>query len=338
MSLGNWLDDTRLMLRIRRTILQRLRSGELDLPVPALRVSRAKTDHPYDCQFGRDGRRYWITAFHEHATYNLRYRRMAGFLYLLARCPTEITSILVNMSDGNEPSRAQFSMSTNLPGVVPLPDASFFKSRGFRDMRAIADTRDVEWSRRSDTLRWRGWTNGGGKTDYSRPDAMWDETVHPRIRMALILKGVAGTDAAFLGTGYPGLRARLQKDGLLRDGILETDWIGDKYALDIDGHTNTWTNFLIRLHLGCCVLKVDSQFGYRQWYYDRIRPWEHFVPVRADMRDLAEKIDWVRSHDAEAKTIAANGQAFARSMTFESEMQWAVDAICAANGVPPAQG
>ena len=205
-------------------------------------------------------------------------------------------------------------------------------------MRAIADTRDVEWSRRSNTLRWRGWTNGGGQTDYSRPDAMWDETVHPRIRMALILKGVAGTDAAFLGTGYPGLRTRLQKDGLLRDGILEADWIGDKYALDIDGHTNTWTNFLIRLHLGCCVLKVDSQFGYRQWYYDRIRPWEHFVPVRADMRDLVEKIDWLRSNDSRAREIAGNGRRFARTMTFESENAWAVDAICAANGVSPVQG
>jgi preprotein translocase SecE subunit len=153
--------------------------------------------------------------------------------------------------------------------------------------------------------------------------------------MGLILKGVAGTDAAFLGTGYPGLRARLQKDGLLRDGILETDWIGDKYALDIDGYSNTWTNFLLRLHFGCCVLKVDSQHGYRQWYYDRIRPWEHFVPVKADMTDLVEKIDWARSHDAEARRIAENGQAFARSMTFEGETEWAVNAICAANGASP---
>ena len=162
---------------------------------------------------------------------------------------------------------------------------------------------------------------------------MWDAAVHARIRMALILKGVAGTDAAFMGASDPGLRARLQSDGILRESILETDWIGDKYALDIDGFTNTWTNFLIRLHLGCCVLKVDSQHGFRQWYYDRIRAWEHFVPVKADMTDLIEKIEWVRSNDARAREIAENGRRFARTITFEGEMQWAVEAICAANGI-----
>ena len=90
---------------------------------------------------------------------------------------------------------------------------------------------------------------------------------------------------------------------------------------------------LVRMHLGCCVIKVDSQEGYRQWYYDRIRPWEHFVPVKSDMSDLIEKIEWARSHDAEAQAIAANGRAFARSMTFESETDHAIAAICATQGV-----
>ena len=109
--------------------------------------------------------------------------------------------------------------------------------------------------------------------------------------------------------------------------IAEMNWIGDKYAIDVDGHSNTWSNFLIRLHFGCCVLKVDSQFGYRQWYYDRIGPWEHFVPVRADMADLAEKVAWVRSHDREARDIAMRGQAFARSMTFDGESELAIETI-----------
>lgn len=332
MSLGNWLDDTRLWMRMRRTIGQRRRSGEMDLPVPVPRISRTDTPYRHDCEFGRNGQRYWIATFHEHAAYNLRYHRMAGFLYMFARCPPEVRSILVNMSDGQEPSRARFSMSTNRPDVIPLPDELFFRFRGFREMRALAETGDVEWSLRSDTLTWRGLTNGEGRTDYSGPDAMWDASVYARIRMTLILKGVAGTDVAFVGSLQPDLHARLQKDRLVRDSIPETGWISDKYALDIDGFTNTWTNFLIRLHLGCCVLKVDSQYGYRQWYYDRIRAWEHFVPVRADMSDLVEKIDWVRTNDMRAREIAENGRRFARTMTFDSEMQWAVDAICAANG------
>ncbi len=102
---------------------------------------------------------------------------------------------------------------------------------------------------------------------------------------------------------------------------------GDKFAIDIDGWTNAWSNLLIRMHFGCCVLKVASADGYRQWWYDRLRPWEHFVPVRADMADLAEKVDWVRSNDVEAKAIASRGQQLARSMTLASETAIAAQII-----------
>ena len=319
-------------LRIRRKILKH-RSEGLNLPIPAVRILDDASNCRHDCEFGRAGERYWLGVPLDNMAYVLRYRRMAGFLYWLTLCPTEISSFIVNLSDGHMPSRGRFAMSVNRADVVPLPDSSFFASRGFREMRAVAESQPVEWSRRSNILRWRGWTNGEGETGYQEPDAAWDETILPRIRMALVLNGTEGADVGFAGSNDPLLRERLLTNGLLRDSILETSWIGDKYALDIDGFTNTWTNFLIRLHLGCCVIKIDSQGGYRQWYYDRIRAWEHFVPVKADMSDLVEKIEWARSHDAEAKTIAANGQAFARSMTFESETQWAVNAICAANGV-----
>jgi hypothetical protein len=334
MSAGNWLRQTRAWLRIRRKILKRRTEG-LDLPIPTVRISRNPSIYRHDCEFGRDGMRYWLGVPRDNIAYVLRYHRMAGFLYWLTLCPAEVSSFVVNLSDGQRSSRARFAMSVNRADVVALPDSYFFASRGFREMRAIAESQHVEWSGRSNILRWRGWINGEGETGYSGPDAAWDETVLPRIRMALILHGTAGTDVGFTGSDEPLVRECLRRDGLLRDHIAETEWINDKFALDIDGHTNTWSNFLVRMHLGCCVLKIASQHGYRQWYYDRIRPWEHFVPVRADMSDLVEKIDWARSHDAEAKAIAANGQAFARSMTFESETEWAVNAICAANGVSP---
>jgi hypothetical protein len=56
-------------------------------------------------------------------------------------------------------------------------------------------------------------------------------------------------------------------------------------------------------------------------------PWEHYVPVRADMADLEEKIDWVRTNYREAEAIARNGQALARSMTLETETAVGVELI-----------
>ena len=51
------------------------------------------------------------------------------------------------------------------------------------------------------------------------------------------------------------------------------------------------------------------------------------MPVAANMSDMAEKIEWVRAHDTEAKAIAARGQAFARTLTFESQTRRAAEII-----------
>lgn len=335
MTPGAWFRELRVRLRLRRRIARRAR--KFRLPVPAIRFSRKSTPYNFDCALARVSGRYTVTFIGSQIDYICGYNLIPAALYWFSLCPPAVTAIRINLSDGEAPSPAPFSFSTNRPDVVPLPDRDFFASRAFEDIRNFATANAVAWSQRSDRLRWRGWTNGGGSKDYSSPDAMWDQGVMARIRMALILRdppGHAGpTDVAFTGSFDPELAAGLRRDGLLKAAIAQNDWINDKFALDIDGTTNTWSNFLVRMHLGCCVIKVESQEGYRQWYYDRIRPWQHFVPVRSDMSDLIEKIEWARSHDAEARAIAENGRAFARSMTFESETEHAIAAICATQGV-----
>jgi len=44
------------------------------------------------------------------------------------------------------------------------------------------------------------------------------------------------------------------------------------------------------------------------------------VPIKYDLSDLKEKIDWLREHDADAKAIAENALAFSREV-FSSEFQ-----------------
>lgn len=335
MIVRRWLRTTlreiRARVRLRRQISTH--TEEVGLPYPQIKFSRAATPFRYDCDFDRTAGRYIVTLLGDRTTFISRLDRVAAPLYWLSKCPPSIMSITMNLSDGDAVSRAAFSYSANSPDFVPLPDKDFFNTRGFENMRSFVRIHDVEWSQRSNRVRWRGHTNGMGGHDYSKPDACWDQSLLPRIRMVLILQGANATDAGFVGSYTRGLAAKLLRDGLIATKIPETDWINDKIALDIDGTTNTWSNMLVRMHLGCCIIKVDSQEGYRQWYYDRIRPWEHFVPVRSDMSDLIEKIEWARSHDAEARAIAENGRAFARSMTFESETDYAIAAICATQGV-----
>jgi len=146
--------------------------------------------------------------------------------------------------------------------------------------------------------------------------------------MCAILKSRSDVDAKIfqcVQAEAPQQEKRLREEGLFEpDRIHERLWLDRKYALDIDGNSNAWSNLFIRLLFGCCVIKVSSPKGFRQWYYDRIEPWKHYVPVKSDLSDLVDQIDWCRGHEDACSEIAAAGQAVAKSLTLERELPTAV--------------
>ena len=95
------------------------------------------------------------------------------------------------------------------------------------------------------------------------------------------------------------------------------------FAIDIDGYTNAWSGLFVRLLMGCCVLKVESPTGHRQWYYPRMEAWRHYIPVAADLGDLQQQIDWCQSHEKECEQIANQGRELALSMHFKTVYQQA---------------
>ena len=90
-----------------------------------------------------------------------------------------------------------------------------------------------------------------------------------------------------------------------------------KFVIDIDGNANSW-NFLAKLRLGSCVVKVETEWC--QWFSARLIPWRHYVPVAADLADLRDKLDWCFTHDDEAKRIARAGREFALGFSFDREL------------------
>ena len=73
-----------------------------------------------------------------------------------------------------------------------------------------------------------------------------------------------------------------------------TTLILDRYQLSVDGTVAAYR--LPYLMAGnSLVLKQDS--GYYEHFYKEMKPWVHYVPVRADLSDLEEKIEWARAND-----------------------------------------
>jgi hypothetical protein len=304
--------------------------AEIGVGAPEVRIRYTNAGNPpRDVLIERRGQRFTLvleTASPRRFTRSMR-RMVCAYAYWLSLTPPEVTRITVNASDGDVASNARFAASVRFPQHVGLPDPHYFQNHGFVAERD-AGLGAVRWEERSGDLAWRGAMNGTGWPSFA-PEDVDNPAVMQRLRMVMRLKSVAGTDVKFVNVpnAIASFGVFAMRSGLLGAPMPARRWLGQKFAIDIDGYTNTWSNLLVRMHYGCCVLKVGSQFGFRQWYYDALKPFEHYVPVAADMTDFEEKIEWVRSHDAEAKAIAERGQALARRLTFESQARRAVEII-----------
>ncbi len=212
--------------------------------------------------------------------------------------------------------------------AVLIPDYTFINSKGYRDLYQWAALNRREWSGRSSTILWRGATSGSGTI--SDPEMTGDELI-PRVQMCLLANSIEGTDIKFSNIAQSD-NPDLDRDRFARAGILGAyqpveSWAGYKFAIDIDGNTNSFGTMLPRMHLGCCILKVGSAMGWCQWFYDSLEPWVHFIPIEANLSDMAEKVSWCRDHDQECQEIAAKGRAFANSLSYNSEVESAVQRI-----------
>ena len=108
--------------------------------------------------------------------------------------------------------------------------------------------------------------------------------------------------------------AKLHKEGHFKKVNFEqvfssiTDQIKYKYILDIDGYTNTWDANVWKLYSGSIVLKVKSTW--KQWYYDELKEWVHYVPVENDLSNLNEMIEWCDNNENKCLEIIKNAREF----------------------------
>ncbi len=213
------------------------------------------------------------------------------------------------------------SFSSLHPSSVLLPDPIFVESAGYYTLRnEFANT--MPFSKRNMQGMWRGSTTGTRVTTW-------------RTLPRAILCSLANQNSSLLDCGFTNIvqfssleeRDELIRSKLMKPIIRSADF--DKYAfhIDIDGNSNSWPGLFSKLLSAGAVFKVASKEGYRQWYYDRLKPWFNYIPVESDMSDLVEKITWAGSHLERAERIGRAGHDLAASMTLANEMDFAIVAI-----------
>jgi hypothetical protein len=253
--------------------------------------------------------------------------RLGAVLAVIGTVPARSIRTLADLSDGEDGGPGVLSFCSRSPDAILVPDHIFVRSRGYATYRQLGRSNKTAWEARSNWIIWRGLSTGAGVISKEALSPR-DGDLLARVRLCLELRDVPETSAKLHAVAQsrnlPLDTARLASAGIIGDYISPIAWCGMKFAIDVDGNTNAWSNFFTRLLMGCCVLKVASAAGYRQWYYDDMEPWIHYVPVRADLADLRDRIAWCRANLAESRRIAATGQEFAMARNFDTEIAAAV--------------
>jgi hypothetical protein len=82
----------------------------------------------------------------------------------------------------------------------------------------------------------------------------------------------------------------------------------NKYVIDIEGVGYSGRVKLL-LHCGRPLFLQDRPL--KEYYYQWLIPYEHYIPVKRDLSDLMEQYEWAESHPKEVEQIATNAQHFA---------------------------
>jgi len=85
-----------------------------------------------------------------------------------------------------------------------------------------------------------------------------------------------------------------------------------RYHIDLGGGGGTtWSGTLEKLGLPGLLFHHVTPTG--DYLHEKLVPWVHYVPVKADLSDLREKFDWAESHPEMARQISDNATELARS-------------------------
>ncbi|KAJ7645469.1 glycosyl transferase family 90-domain-containing protein [Mycena polygramma] len=174
---------------------------------------------------------------------------------------------------------------------------------------------DIPWSDKKPQLYWRGTSNGGhiiGENYRSFPRFRLLDMA--RQHKELINAKMTRFAEGHCGKGCDRVRI-IQEYNIFGPFAPRNDALQYKYLLDVDGNTFSG-RFLTLLRSGSLVFKSTV---FEEYFNDWILPYEHYIPVKPDLSDLLEKIEWAVAHEGEARRIQETGKLFTERVMTDAQ-------------------
>src|SRR5271165_514249 len=203
--------------------------------------------------------------------------------------------------------RERGGMSSLLPDLYMLDYSMTHRSSAELSPQSFA----TRFLGRRPQIFWRGSTTGGNGLGSSQLTSLSDLARNPRVLACLRLRDIAGSAADCKITRLvqcaDGDRSAFVQ-WLTEHSIFDLEVEEQQFALyqmylDLPGNGSAWGTFKKYLY-GCLVIVPESS---RELAYHRhLSPWHHFIPVKADLSDIAGIVSWVYDNQAQAASIQGN--------------------------------
>ncbi len=205
-----------------------------------------------------------------------------------------------------------FAKHVDANNCVLIPD--FEGLQGYEERESLHKDflQSYPWDQKTKKVFWRGVTTGGMNeldTWFKLPRALLvlESFNHPNVIDAKFTQVCQCSPSAFQSE----LEEILESKNLLGANEPISKHLEYRYLVDIDGNSCTYSRCYWILLSNSMLFKPDSKNI--QWYYGGLIPYVNYLPLKADLSDIVEKIEWAKERDAEAKTIAEQGAVFAEN-------------------------
>jgi protein glucosyltransferase len=133
-------------------------------------------------------------------------------------------------------------------------------------------------------------------------------------------------DVRFTPHPSPKFMARVKELGLeVAEPVPPRDHCAYRYLLNVDGISSTHR---LCMMMACGGLVLYVRPGWTEFYYPKLVPWKHYVPLPLDTGEGQRTLDFLMKDDALAQRIARQGREFIeRHLTLDDVRQYWLDVL-----------
>ena len=89
--------------------------------------------------------------------------------------------------------------------------------------------------------------------------------------------------------------------------ISEEELVTYRYVVNVQN--NGFADRLWQL-LSLGLIVFQEMHIFQEFYYEMLTPWVHFIPIKTDMSDLCEKVQWAKNNEEKSRIIGENARTF----------------------------